>query len=63
MNKDNIITILKILVAVLSAILSVLGASALCSCTGSHIIDGVGKTTIVTVDTTTVVHQGILKTK
>lgn len=63
MTKDKIILILKIVVAVATAILSVLGASALSSCSTSHSIDGYGHTTIITTDTTNIVHKGYLKTK
>lgn len=42
---------------------SVLGTTALASCSTSHNIDGSGKTTIVTTDTTYIYHSGVLKTK
>lgn len=42
---------------------SYLGISALTSCSASHSVDGSGKTTIVTTDTTYIYHSGVLKTK
>ena len=63
MNKDILKFIIKVLLYALGLIASYLGISSLSSCTGSRSIDGSGKTTIVTVDTTYIYHSGVLKTK
>ena len=43
--------------------LFLLGIFALVSCSASHSVEGSGKTTIVTTDTTYIYHGGALKTK
>lgn len=63
MNKSVVTLILKIVVAVATAILSVLGANTLASCSVNHAIDGYGRAVIVTTDTTVINHQGYLKSK
>lgn len=64
MDKKEIIKIVvKVAIYVLGLIGSALGISALTSCSTSHSIDGSGKTTIVTTDTTYIYHSGVLKTK
>lgn len=64
MDKKEIIKIiLKVVIYALGLIASALGISALTSCSTSHSIDGAGKTTIVTTDTTFIYHSGALKTK
>lgn len=63
MNKEILKFIIKILLYALGLIGSYLGISSLTSCTGSRSIDGYGKTTIVTVDTTIINHSGVLKSK
>ena len=64
MDKKEIIKIIiKVVIYALGLIASVLGVTALASCTTSHSIDGAGKTTIVTTDTTCIYHSGVLKTK
>ena len=63
MNKVILKFIIKIFIYALGLIASYLGISSLTSCIGSRSIDGSGKTTIVTVDTTYIHHSGILKTK
>lgn len=63
MNKEILKFIIKILIYALGLIGSYLGISCLTSCSTSHSIDGSGKTTIVTVDTTYIYHSGVLKTK
>lgn len=63
MNKEICKIVIKVLIYALTLIGSVFGISALTSCSASHSIDGSGKTTIVTVDTTYIFHNGVLKTK
>lgn len=63
MNKEIWKIVIKVLIYALTLIGSVLGISALSSCSASHSIDGSGKTTIVTTDTTYIYHSGALKTK
>lgn len=59
--KNKILEIaLKLLIAFW---LVVLGIFALASCSASHSVEGSGKTTIVTTDTTYIYHGGVLKTK
>lgn len=63
MSKDTCIFILKIVVAVASAVLTVLGASALTSCAVKHYIDVRGRGTVITTDTTYINHNGYLNSK
>lgn len=63
MSKKTLIFVLKLIVAIVTAVLSVLGASALTSCSVSKSVESVGKATIVTTDTTIVSHSGYLKFK
>lgn len=63
MKKEVIKIIIKVLIYALGLIGSYLGISALTSCSASHSVDGSGKTTIVTTDTTFIYHSGVLKTK
>ena len=59
--------ILKILIIVIKLLivswLFLLGIFAFASCSVSHHLEGSGKTTIVTTDTTYIYHDGVLKTK
>lgn len=63
MNKEILKIIIQVLIFALGLIGSALGVTALTSCSASHSVDGSGKTTIVTTDTTYLFHSGILKTK
>lgn len=63
MKKEILKIVVKVLIYALGLIGSVLGVSALTSCSVSHSVEGFGKTTIVTTDTTFVYHNGVLKTK
>lgn len=63
MKKEVWKIIIQVLIYALGLIASALGISALASCSASHSVDGSGKTTIVTTDTTFIFHSGILKTK
>jgi hypothetical protein len=62
-KKEFFKIVIKVLIYALGLIGSALGISALTSCSSSHSIDGSGKTTIVTTDTTYIFHSGVLKTK
>lgn len=57
MSKDNFVFFLKVLAAVIAAILSVLTVT---SCNVSHRIDATGHTIITTCDTTIVNHSGYI---
>lgn len=63
MKKEVLKIVVKVLIYALGLIGSYLGVSALTSCSASHSVDGSGKTTIVTTDTTYIYHSGVLKTK
>ena len=63
MRKEVLKIIVQVLIYALGLIGSAIGISALASCSASHSVDGSGKTTIVTTDTTYIYHSGILKTK
>ena len=59
--KKKILTIVLKLLIVFYVVL--LGIFALTSCSASHHLEGSGKTTIITTDTTYIYHGGALKTK
>lgn len=63
MKKEILKIVIKVLTYALGLIGSYLGISALTSCTSSHSVEGSGKTTVVTTDTTYIYHNGYLKTK
>lgn len=63
MKKETTIFVLKLVVAVATAILGVLGASSLVSCDVHKYIESKGKAVIVTVDTTIVNHDGSITFK
>lgn len=63
MKKEILKIVIKVLIYALGLIGSALGISALASCSTSHSVEGSGKTTIVTTDTTFIYHNGVLKTK
>lgn len=64
MDKKTIIQIIvKVLIYALGLIATAFGISSLCSCTYSRSIDGTGRATIITTDTTVINHVGTLKTK
>ena len=59
--KDKILKIvIKLLIV---SWLFLLGIFAFASCSASHSVEGSGKTTIVTTDTTYIFHGGALRTK
>ena len=63
MKKEIFKIVIKVLIYALSLIGSYFGISTLTSCTASHSVEGSGKTTVVTTDTTYIYHGGVLKTK
>lgn len=63
MNKEILKIVIKVLIYALGLIGSAIGITALASCSVSRSVDGVGKTIIVTTDTTYIHHNGVLKTK
>lgn len=63
MNKDIFTFVLKLVVAIATAILTVLGTQALTSCAVKHNIDVKGRGTVITVDTTIINHSGYLNSK
>lgn len=63
MNKEIIKIIIKVLIYALTLLGGYLGVSALSSCSASHQLQGYGKTSIVTTDTTIIYHDGYLKSK
>ena len=60
-KKDFTILIPKIVIYACTFVLGVLGVSALTSCSASRDVDVVGKTTIVTTDTTLIHHNSYIK--
>lgn len=60
-KKDILILILKIVIYGCTLALGVLGVSAMASCSASRDVDVVGKTTIVTTDTTYIHHNTFIK--
>lgn len=63
MNKKIIEIILKVLIYALGLTATAFGISSLASCTYSRSVDGSGRATIITTDTTVIKHFGVLKTK
>lgn len=63
MNKEIIKIVIKVLIYALGLIGTYFGVAAMTSCSASHQIDGYGKTTVITTDTTYVKHFGYLKTR
>lgn len=60
MKKEILTIVIKLLIVSWLFLLCIL---VLTSCSSSHSIEGSGKTTIVTTDTTYIYHGGALKTK
>lgn len=60
-KKDFLILVLKIVIYGCTLALGVLGVSAMASCSASRDVDVVGKTTIVTTDTTLIHHNTYIK--
>ena len=63
MNKEFIKIIVQVLIFALTLLGSCFGVCALSSCSVSHQIQGYGKSSIVTTDTTIIYHDGFLKSK
>ena len=60
-KKDFLIIVLKVVIYACTTLLAVLGVSAMTSCSTSRDVDVVGKTTIVTTDTTVIHHNTYIK--
>lgn len=60
-KKDIFIICIKTLIYALTAILAVLGVSAMTSCSASRSVDVNGRAVIVTTDTTFVNHSSVIK--
>lgn len=63
MKKDLLVIVIKVAIYALGLVAAYLGVSSLSSCTFSRSTVAEGRATIVTVDTTYINHQGVLKTK
>lgn len=64
MDKSKLIILLKVLAAVIAAILSVLTVACVSSCsTARHFTESNGRTTIFVTDTTVINHSGLLNLK
>lgn len=63
MNKEIIKIIIKVVIYALTLLAAYLGVTSLSSCSFSRSTVAEGRATIVTVDTTFINHQGVLKTK
>lgn len=63
MKKEIIQIILKVVIYALGLIAAYFGVTSLTSCSTSHNVDASGRTTIVTVDTTIVKHNGSVRFK
>lgn len=63
MKKEILQIVIKVLIYALGLIGAYLGVTSLSSCTFSRSSVVEGRATIVTVDTTYINHQGVLKTK
>lgn len=58
MKKDILVILLKVLAYAIGLLLAYFGVSTLASCSASHELNASGRCTIVTTDTTTVLHRG-----
>ena len=63
MKKEIIQIILKVAIYALGLIAAYFGATSLVSCSTSHNVSVRGRTTIITVDTTFVKHNGFVRSK
>lgn len=63
MKKDLLVIAIKVAIYALGLVAAYLGVTSLSSCTYSRSTIGEGRATIVTIDTTFIQHQGVLKTK
>lgn len=63
MKKDIVKIIIKVALYALGLIAAYFGVSTMTSCSTSHNVVASGRTTIVTVDTTIVKHNGFVRSK
>lgn len=63
MKKEIIKIIIKVVMYALGLIAAYFGVSTMTSCSTSHNVVASGRTTIVTVDTTIVKHNGFVRSK
>lgn len=63
MKKEIVKIIIKVALYALGLIAAYFGVSTMTSCSTSHNVVASGRTTIVTVDTTIVKHNGIVRSK
>ena len=63
MNKEIIKIIIKVALYALGLIAAYFGVTSLASCSTSHNVAASGRTTIVSVDTTIVKHNGFVRSK
>lgn len=63
MNKEILKIIIKVALYALGLIAAYFGVSSMTSCSTSHNVVASGRTTIVTVDTTIVKHNGFFRSK
>ena len=63
MKKEVIKIIIKVALYALGLIAAYFGVSTMTSCSTSHNVVASGRTTIVTVDTTIVKHNGVIRSK
>lgn len=63
MKKEIIKIIIKVALYALGLIAAYFGVSTMTSCSTSHNVVASGRTTIVTVDTTIVKHDGFVRSK
>lgn len=63
MKKDLLVIVIKVAIYALGLVAAYFGVTSLSSCTYSRSTIGEGRATIVTIDTTFIQHQGVLKTK
>lgn len=63
MNKEVLKIIIKVALYALGLIAAYFGVSSMSSCSTSHNVVASGRTTIVSVDTTIVKHNGFVRSK
>ena len=63
MKKEIIVIIIKVAIYALGLVAALFGVSTLTSCSTTHNVSASGRTTIVSVDTTIVKHNGFVRSK
>ena len=63
MKNEIVKIIIKVALYALGLIAAYFGVSTMTSCSTSHIVDACGRTTIISVDTTIVKHNGVIRSK